>query len=212
MLENFNFTIYIINLIWFNHRPQIRIEQETVQVAPSHYPSYGKQNYTHHIYEATSDSDGNSEMPTSPQTSSFTGFASHTSPSFIKGTQHYTDASPKKSRQNNQPSHPNSHSARNFENYLDNPPTYGRATNVAQVVTPIIYTEAHSELGIVQPKTAKKISTAGSLNDFNFQQPQSGRVIFDMPKKTKNTMIWWIYSWNIFIFIIVYRQQINNLI
>ena len=158
-------------------------------MAPSHYPSYGKQNYTHHIYEATSDSDGNSEMPTSPQTSSFTGFASHTSPSLIKGTHHYTDASPKKLRQNNQPPHPNAHSARNFENYLDNPPTYGKATNVTQVVTPIIYTEAHSELGIVQPKTAKKISTAGSLNDFNFQQPQSGRVIFDMPKKTKNTMI-----------------------
>ena len=169
----------------FNHRPQIRIEQETIQVAPSHYPSYGKQNYTHHIYEATSDSDGNSEIPTSPQTSSFTGFASHTSPSLIKGTHHYTDASPKKSRQNNRPSHPNAHAARNFENYLD----YPTATSTNQAVTPIIYTEAHSELGIVQPKTAKKISTAGSLNDFNFQQPQSGRVIFDMPKKTKNTML-----------------------
>ena len=156
-------------------------------MAPSHYPSYGKQNYTHHIYEATSDSDGNSEIPTSPQTSSFTGFASHTSPSLIKGTHHYTDASPKKLRKNNQPSNPNAHAhaTRNFENYLDNP----AATSANQAVTPIIYTEAHSELGIVQPKTAKKISTAGSLNDFNFQQPQSGRVIFDMPKKTKNTML-----------------------
>ena len=124
-------------------------------------------------------------MPTSPQTSSFTGFASHTSPSLIKGTHHYTDASPKKLRQNNQPSNPNTPSARTFENYLDNP----TAMSANQIVTPIIYTEAHSELGIVQPKTAKKISTAGSLNDLNFQQPQSGRVIFDMPKKTKNTMI-----------------------
>ena len=111
----------------------------------------------------------------------FHGFASHTSPSLIRAQ--YSDVNSKKRQQNRERDQSSFHPSRNLETFYDHP------SKNQSGVTPIIYTEAHSELGIVQPRTAKKISTATSLNDFNTLQPQTGRVVFDMPRNNKKTMI-----------------------
>ena len=114
----------------------------------------------------------------------FHGFASHTSPSFITSQYSHPQNQHQKRQQksNNQPSFP---FGQNFEAHLDNP----SINNINQPGAPIVYTEAHSELGIVQPRTAKKISNAASLNDFGTQRPQTGRVIFDVPKRSQQTVI-----------------------
>ena len=133
-----------------------------------------------HHYEATDDSDANNEIPRSPQSSMFPDFASHTSPSLIKVQ--YSNAHPKHQQRPRGREQQDSYFPQNFEDYQDNPST----NNLNQ---PIVYTEAHSELGIVQPRTAKKMSNATSLNDFNRQEPQTGRVIFDMPRNSKRTNV-----------------------
>ena len=170
----------IIHQRQFVSRPQIRVEREATHTAPS-YPSYRNANIEHH-YEATDESDVNNEIPRSPQSSVFPDFASHTSPSFIQSQ--YSDAHPKNKIQQRGRGQQDAYHPQTFETYHDNPSN--QRNNLNQ---PVVYTEVHSELGIVQPKTAKKISNATSLNDFNRQEPQTGRVIFDMPKNSKRTNI-----------------------
>ena len=145
------------------------------------YPSYRNGNIEHH-YEATDESDVNNEVPRSPQSSMFPDFASHTSPSFINAQ--YSNANSKKQHQQRGREQQDSYFPQNFETFHDNPSNHRNNLN-----QPIVYTEVHSELGIVHPKTAKKISNATSLNDFNRQEPQTGRVIFDMPRNSKRTNI-----------------------
>ena len=151
------------------------MEQEVTQVAP--FPPYRNGTVDHH-YEVTEDSDDNSEMPVSSPSSMFHGFASHTSPPLAK--YQYSKAHP-----NNQ-QYKKRQGAQNQKSYL---PQSNPITNVInQPQAPTVYTEVHSELGIAQPRTAKKISNAVSLNDFNIQQPQTGRVLFDLPQRNKNSM------------------------
>ena len=113
-------------------------------------------------------------MPVSSPSSTFHGFASHTSPPLNNAQ--YSETHPKSQQYRKQQSkqHP----------YLPQSGPISNSTN-----QPVVYTEVHSELGIVQPKTAKKISNATSLNDFNIQPPQSGRVLFDVPQRNRKTLI-----------------------
>ena len=116
-------------------------------------------------------------MAVSSPSSLFHGFASHTSPPLTNAQ--YSQAHPKHQQYKKQRGKQNS--------YL--PQSDPIPNSINQTGAPVVYTEVHSELGIVQPKTAKKISNAASLNDFIIQHPQSGRVIFDKPQSNRKTVI-----------------------
>ena len=158
-------------------RPQIRIEQEITQTSSS-FPPYRNGTAEHH-YEVTEDSDDTSDMHVSSPSSVFHGFASHTSPPLTNAQ--YSQAHPKNQQ------HTNQRGKQKQNSYLPQSNPLPNSTN--QSGAPVVYTEVHSELGIVQPKTARKISNATSLNDFNSQRPQTGRVIFDRPQSNRKTVM-----------------------
>ena len=164
------------------HRPRIQVEQEIIQTSPPFYPD--RNGTINHHYETTDGSDANSEMPISSPSSLFHGFASHTSPPL--SSKQYSQSHPKNlEKLRNQRSKESS----NVPTSYSNPHSQQYQFSTNQPGAPIVYTQVHSELGAVRPKTAKKISNAASLNDFNRQQPERGNVVFDLPRGKRTSEI-----------------------